>query len=139
MATVTICSDFRAQAAEIRHYFRLSPSNCHEVMGPDAMILVFSIFSFKPALSLSSFTPIKRVFSSSLLSAIRMVSSRYLRLLIFLPPILIPAYNLSSLAFLMMCSAYGLNKQGDSRQPCHPPFSILNQSVLSYRVLTIAS
>ena len=29
-----------------------SPSICHEVMGPDAMILVFLIFSFKPALSL---------------------------------------------------------------------------------------
>ena len=39
----------------------------------------------------------------------------------------------------MMCSAYRLNKQGDSRQPCHPPFSILNLSVVSCRVLTIAS
>ena len=48
----------------------------------------------------------------------------------FLPPILIPACNSSSLAFLMMCSAYRLNKQGDSRQPCHTPFSILNQSVV---------
>ena len=28
------------------------PSICHEVMGLDAMILVFFIFSFKPALSL---------------------------------------------------------------------------------------
>ena len=48
----------------------------------------------------------------------------------FLPPILIPACNSSSLAFLMMSSAYRLNKQGDSRQPCHTPFSILNQSVV---------
>ena len=30
------------------------PSICHEVMGPDAMILVFWILSFKPAFSLSS-------------------------------------------------------------------------------------
>ena len=36
--------------------FTFSPSICHEVMGPDAMILVYLIFSFKPALSLSSST-----------------------------------------------------------------------------------
>ena len=116
-----------------------SPSICHEVMGPEAMILVYLIFSFKLALSLSSFTLIKRLFSSSLLSAFRVVSSAYLRLLMFLLPILIPACNSSSLAFLIMCSAYRLNKQGGSRQPCRPPFSILNQSVVPYRVLTVAS
>ena len=33
----------------------LSPSVCHEVMGPDAMILVFWMLSFKPTFSLSSF------------------------------------------------------------------------------------
>jgi len=49
-------------------------------MGPDSMILVFWMFSFKPAFSLSSFTFIKRLFSSSSLSAIRVVSSAYLRL-----------------------------------------------------------
>ena len=47
------------------------------------------MLSFKPTFSLSSFIFIKRIFSSSLLSAIRMVSSAYLRLLIFLPAILI--------------------------------------------------
>ena len=47
----------------------ISPSICHEVMGPDAMILVFWMLSFKPTFSLSSFTYIKRFFSSSLLSA----------------------------------------------------------------------
>ena len=41
--------------------------------------------------------------------------------------ILIPACNSSSPAFLMMCSAYMLNKQGDSRQLCCISFSILNQ------------
>ena len=40
-------------------------------MGPDAMILVFWMLSPKPAFSLSSFTFIKRLFSSSLLPAIR--------------------------------------------------------------------
>ena len=63
----------------------------HEVMGPEAMIFVFWMLSFKPTFSLSSFTLIKRLFSSSSLSAIRMVSSAYLRLLIFLSAILIPA------------------------------------------------
>ena len=61
----------------------VSPSICHEVMGPDAMILVFWMLSFKPTFTLSTF--IKRLFSSSLLSAIRVVSSAYLRWLILLP------------------------------------------------------
>jgi len=80
-------------------------SICHEVMGPDAMILVFWMLSFKPTFSLSSFTFINRHFSSSSLSAIRVVSSAYLRLLIFLPATLIPACASSSPAFLMMYSA----------------------------------
>ena len=49
----------------------VSPSICHEMMGPDAMIFVFWILSFKPTFSLSSFTFIKRLFSTSSLSAIR--------------------------------------------------------------------
>ena len=69
----------------------VSPSICHEVMGPDAMIFVFGMLIFQPTFSLSSFTFIKRLFSSSSLSAIRMVSSAYLRLLIFCLAILIPA------------------------------------------------
>ena len=44
----------------------VSPSICHEVMGLDAMILVFWMLSFKPTFSLSSFTFIKRLLSSSL-------------------------------------------------------------------------
>ena len=42
-----------------------SPSISHEVMGPDAMIFVFWMLSFKPTFSLSSFTVIKRLFSSN--------------------------------------------------------------------------
>ena len=106
------------------------PSICHEVMAPEATILVFLIFSFKLALSVSSFTLIKRLFSSSSLYAIRVLWSAYLRLLMFLPAILSPACNSSSPAFVMMGSTYRLNKQDDSRQPCHTPFSILNQSVV---------
>ena len=83
-------------------------------MGPDDIILVSWMLSFKPTFSLSSYTFIKRLFRSSLLSAIRVVSIAYLRLLIFLLAILIPAYASSSLAFHMMYSACRLNKQGDN-------------------------
>ena len=79
----------------------VSPCICHEVMGPDAMILVLWTLSFKPTFSLSSLTFIKSLFSSSLLSAISVVSSQYLRLLIFLPAILIPACASSSPVFLI--------------------------------------
>ena len=60
---------------------------------------------------------LKRLFSFSLLSAIRVVSSAYLKLLIFLPAILISPCASSSPVFLMMYSAYKLNKQGDNIQP----------------------
>ena len=108
-------------------------------MGPDAMILVFRMLSFKPAFSLSSFTLNKRLFNSSSLSAIRVVSSAYLRLLIFLTAILIPVCDSSSQVFPMMYSAYKLNKQGDNIQPWHTPFPIWNESVVSCPVLTAAS
>ena len=84
-------------------------------------------------------TFIKWLFSSSLLSAIRVVSSAYLNLLIFLPAVLIPVCALSGLAFGMMYSAYKLNKQGDNIQPWHTPFLIWNQSVVPCLVLTVAS
>ena len=105
----------------------------------DWMILVFWMLSFKPTFSLSSFTFIKRLFSSSSLYAISVVSSAYLRLLILLPAILIPACASSSPEFLMMYSAYKLNKQGDNIQPWRTPFSIGNQSVVLCPVLTVAS
>ena len=66
--------------------------------------------------TLSSFTFIKKLFSSSSLSAIRVVSSEYLRLLIFLLAILTPACDSFSLAFHMMYSAQKLNKQGNNIQ-----------------------
>ena len=136
MAAVTICSDFGAPQNEVWHCF-----HCLPIYLPwsDAMILVFWMLSFKPTFSLSYFTFIKKLFSSSSLSAIRVVSSAYLRLLIFLPAILIPACASSSLAFLMMYSAYKLNKQGDNIQPWCTPFPIWKQSVVPCPVLTVAS
>ena len=112
---------------------------CHEVMGLDDMILVFWMLSFKPTSSLSSFTFIKRLFSSSSLSAIRMVSSAYLRLLIFLLAILIPACASSSPAFHMIFSAYKLNKQVDNILPWRTPFPNWNQYVVPCPVLTVTS
>ena len=104
------------------------PFICHEMIGSDAMIFIFLMLSFTPAFSLSSFTLIKRPFSSSSLYAIRVVSSAYLRLLILLWSVFIPVYDSSSLECLIMYTAYRLNKQGDNIQPCYTPFPILNQS-----------
>ena len=101
--------------------FPLFPHLFGMMMALDPMILVFWMLSCKPAISLSSFTFINRLFSSSLLSAIRVVSFAYLRLLIFLLAILIPPYASSSPAFLMMYSAYKLHKQGDNIQPWRTP------------------
>ena len=102
MAAVTLCSDFGAQENKICHCFHCSSSVCLKMMGLDAMILVFWMLGFKPAFSLSSLTLIKRLFISFSLSAIRMVSSAYLRLLIFLPAILIPACALLNLLLSVM-------------------------------------
>ena len=82
----------------------VSPSVYREVMGLDAMIFVFWMLSFKPIFSLSTFTFFKRLFSSSSLSALRVVSSAYLRLLIFLLAILIPAcFFQSSVSHDVLC------------------------------------
>ena len=138
MVAVSICSDFGAQKIKCA---TVSSSICQEVMGPDAMILVFWMLSFKPTFSFSSFTFIKRLFSSSSLSAIRVVSSAYLRLLIFHPAILIPACASSSPVFLLMYFAYKLNKLDDNTQPWHTPFPIWNWFVVPCPcpVLTVAS
>ena len=111
MAAVTIHNDFgEIEKIKSVSVFIVSPSIFHELIVLDAMIFVFGMLSFQSAFSFSSFTFIKRLFSSSLLSVIRVVSSAYLGLLIFLLAILIPACTSSSLAFHMMYSAYTLNK-----------------------------
>ena len=142
MAAVTICSDFGAQKNKVWHCFHCFPiyfpwsdgTRCYDLSFLN--VLVFC----KPTFSLSSFTFINKLFSSSSLSAIKVVFiSAYLWLLIFLLEILIPACSSSSPAFLMMYSAYKLNKQGDNIQPWRTPFPIWNQSVVPCPVLTVAS
>ena len=75
------------------------PSIYLEVMGLDSMIFIIWMLSFKPAFSLSSFTFIKRLF-------IRVVPSAYLKLLILLLAILIPACASSSPAFQAWCTLH---------------------------------
>ena len=126
VAVVTVRVDFGTQENKVCHCFHFPPSICHEVRGPDTT-LVSWVSSFKPAFLLFSFTLTKKLFSCSSLSAIRVVSSTYLRLLIFHPAILNPVCDSSSLTFHMMHSAYKLIKQGDSIQPWITPFPTLNQ------------
>ena len=91
MAAVTICSDFGTPKSSLTLFPLFPHLFTMKWWDQIVMIFVFWMLSFKPTSSLSSFTFIKRLFSSSLLSAIRVVSSACLRLLIFLPAILIPA------------------------------------------------
>ena len=117
MATVTICSDFGAQENKMCHCFWLFPFHLPWSDGTGCYDLCFfecwalSQFFF----SLSSFTFIKKHFSSSLLSAIRVVSSAYLKSLIFFLAILITASNSSSLVFHI---AQTLQNTGNSAQCC---------------------
>ena len=106
IAAVTICSDFGATENKVCHCFHVSPSICHELMGTRYHDLSFWMLSFKSAFSLSSFTFIKGLFSSYSLYSLRVMSSAYMRLFIFLLATLIPACASSSPAFLMMYPAY---------------------------------
>ena len=138
MAAVTICSDFGAPQNKVWNCFYCFPiyfpwsdgARCHD--------LSFLNVEFKPTFSHSFFT-FKKIFGSSSLSTITVVSSEYLKLLIFFLAILIPVCVSSSPAFLMMYSACKLNKQGDNIQPWSIPFPICNQSVVPCPILTVAS
>ena len=106
MAAVTTYSGFRAQEEKSITVFTYPLSICHEKMGLDSMILLLML-SFKPAFSLSSFTFVNRLITSSSVSAIKVISSAFFRFLIFLLEILIPAYNSSSPTFCTLCSVLG--------------------------------
>ena len=137
MAAVTICSDFRVQENKVCHCFHFfliylpwsDETGYHD--------LSFWMLNFKPTFSFLSFIFIKRLFSSSLLSAVKVLSSAYLRLFIFLPAIWIPACVSSSLEFHMVCSVYKLNKQADNIQPWGTPYLILSQPIVPCPVLRV--
>ena len=132
MASVTICSDLGAQENKVCHYFHCFPIYLPLSEGTRCHDLCFLNVEFKPTFSLSSFSFIKRLFSSSLLSAIRLVSSDIWGYWYFSLQVSIPACASSSLAFCIMYSAYKLNKQGDNIHwlyiDWYTPFPIWNQS-----------
>ena len=138
MATFTVHSDFGVQENKLCH-FPLFPHLFAMKRWDQMSWSYFWMLSFKLAFSLSSFTFIKKLFSSSSFSVIKLVSSAYLRLLIFLLAILIQVSASSSPEFYMMYSAWKLNKQGDGVQPWRTSFPILNQFVVACLVLTVAS
>ena len=128
---MTICSDLEPPKNKVCHCFPIylpwsDGTGCHDLHFLNRVLS--QLFH--------SLTFIKRLFSSSSLSAIRVVSSAYLRLLIFFPAIFESSL---CLAFCMMYSTYKLNKQGDNIQPWHTPFPIWNQSVVPPLILTVAS
>ena len=105
MAVVIVHSDFGAPQNKVCHcllcfhiYFPWSD-------GTNAIIFVFWMLIFKTTFSLSSFTFIKRLFSSSSLSAIRVVLPAYLRLWIFLMAILISVCA-SSIWYFAWCTLH---------------------------------
>ena len=135
---MTICSDFGAQNIKSDTVSTVSLSISHEVMGPDAMIFVFWMLRFKPTFSTLLFhfhQEALQFFSFCHKGGIICISE----VIIFLPAILIPACASSRPVFLMIYSAYKLNKQGDNIQPWLTPFPIWNQSVVPCPVLTVAS
>ena len=89
-----------------------SSSTCHEVMGPDAVILVFRMLSFQPTFFTLLFQPHRDALCPSSLSVIRVVSPAHLRLLMFLPVILISTKDL-------------FKKSGDSKGTFHARMGII--------------
>ena len=136
MAAVTICSDFGPQENSLS-LFPLFPIYLSWSDGTGCHDLNFLNVEFQTNFFTLTFS--KRLLSSSSLSAIRVVLSAYMMLLIFLSAILIPACASSSPAFHMMYSAYTLNKQGDNIQPWLTLFLIWNQSIFPCPVLTVSS
>ena len=111
--------------------------NLFAMEGPDAMILVFWMLSFKPTFRLSSFTFIKRLFGSLCHKNGVICISEVIDIS--------PGNIDSNLCFLQpsishdIYSAYKLNKQSDNIQPWGTPFPIWNWSVVPCTVLTVAS
>ena len=138
-AAVSVCSDFGAQENKICHCFHFFPfylplsdgTRCHDlsfwmlkVVGNFKLfILYWGVADYYVVVSgeqwrdsvsiecwvLSQLFHFPHSLSSSPLYLLPVVSSTYLRLLIFLPAILIPACDSSSPASHMMYSAYKLN------------------------------
>ena len=136
MVAVTIHSDLGEQENKICHCFHFFP---FAMMWWDQM--PWSQYFECWLLSQLFDSPLSLSSRGSLVLhlAIKVVSSAYLKLFLFIPAILIPACASSSSAFHMMYSAYKVNKQGDNMQPWCTPSLTWNQSVVPCPVLTVAS
>ena len=139
MAAVTTCSDSGAPKYKVWHCFHCFPIYLPWSDGTRCHDLSFLNVEFSAKFFTLLFYFHQEALSSSSISAIRVVSSAYLKLLVFLPAILIPACASASQAFHMMYSAYKLNKQGDNIQPWCTLLPIWNQSFVPCLVLTVAS
>ena len=108
--------------------FIVSPSICHEVMGPDAMTFVFWMLSWSqlfrsPLSSLSRDSLVPFHFFCQKGAVI------YISEFVDISPGSFDSSLWSSPAFRMIYSAYKLNKQGDNIQPWCIPFPIWKQSL----------
>ena len=140
MAAVTIGAQEILEPKKIKSVtvFTFSPSICHEVMGLDAMILVFwswvlsQLFHSPPSpSSRGSWVPLH--FLPLEWCHLHIWGYWYFSQQSWFQ------LESPSLAFCVMYSAYKLNNQTDNIQPCCTPFPILNQSVVPCPVLTLAS
>ena len=126
------CSGLRAQGERVCHCFPSSPSICHEVLGPDAMITFFLMFSFKLAFSLSSF---KRFFSSCFLPfewyRLQIWGCWYFSRQSWFQLALHPC----SISHDVLCTC----SAGWQETALATPFSVLNQSIVPHKALTVAS
>ena len=130
MAAVTNCSDFGAQENKLFQLFPLCAMKWWD-WTPWSSFL-------NAEFSANFFILLFHFHQEVSLSAISVVSPAYLKLLIFLPAILIPACASFSPAFYMMHSAYNLNEQVNDVQPWFFPIPIWNQSAVPCPVLNVA-
>ena len=124
MAAVSISSDFWRPLLPRRKSVTVSiifPSICPEVVRLDATVQ----FSEGWVLSQLCHCPLSLSSRGSLVSAIRVMSSAYLRLLIFLPTVLIPACA-SSTQYFAWCTLSWVGKI-PWRRKWHPTTVLLQE------------
>ena len=137
IAAVTVCSDFGALPPnKICHCFYFFPLYLSWSGGIGCYDHIFFNVEFRARFFTHLFHSHQESHSSSLF-AIKTVSSVYLRLLVFLPAILIPACDLSSLAFHMIYSVCKLNMQGENIQPWCIVFPSWNQSIVHSQLMSM--
>ena len=134
MVAVSICSDFGNQKNSLS-LFPLFPIYLPWSDGPGCHDLCFLNVEFQANIFTLLFhfhqQALKFFFTFCHKGGVINISE----VIVFLLAILIPAYVSSSPAFLMMYSAYKLNKQGDNIQPWHTPFPIWSQPVVPCPIL----